>query len=139
MDVNDLRATWRILLDENLSRAEARAHARAPSKPSPLPRPRPALPCPILPCPALPCPALPRCAPSPPCACPAPSAYAMARHAPTRGLHEPAWCAVPQAKEMLLMAEEAVGDRKLEGSLTLRQLRRYLSSSLQHTGAQQRT
>lgn len=36
------------------------------------------------------------------------------------------------------MAEEAVGDRKLEGSLTLRQLRRYLSSSL-HTAAQQRT
>ena len=36
----------------------------------------------------------------------------------------------PQAKEMLLMAEEAVGDRKLEGRLTLRQLRRYFSSSL---------
>ena len=55
-----------------------------------------------------------------------------------RGLREPAWCAAPQAKEMLLMAEEAVGDRKLEGRLTLRQLRRYLSSSL-HTAAQQRT
>ncbi len=41
----------------------------------------------------------------------------------------------PQAKEMLLMAEEAVGDRKLEGRLTLRQLRRYFSSSLRD-GAQ---
>ena len=28
------------------------------------------------------------------------------------------------------MAEEAAGDRKLEGRLTLRQLRRYFSSSL---------
>ena len=44
----------------------------------------------------------------------------------------------PQAKEMLLMAEEAVGDRKLEGRLTLRQLRRYFSSSLRD-GAQQGT
>ena len=44
---------------------------------------------------------------------------------------------LPQAKEMLLMAEEAVGDRKLEGRLTLGQLRRYLSRSL-HTGSQQR-
>ena len=44
----------------------------------------------------------------------------------------------PQAKEMLLMAEEAVGDRKLEGRLTLRQLRHYFSSSLRD-GAQQGT
>ena len=44
----------------------------------------------------------------------------------------------PQAKEMLLMAEEAVGDRKLEGRLTLRQLRRYFSSSLRD-GARQGT
>ena len=40
---------------------------------------------------------------------------------------------VRQAKEMLLMAEEAVGDRKLEGRLTLGQLRRYLSSGLHKT------
>ena len=106
-----------------------------PSPPCSPPPPRPALPCPALPRPAPLRPIAPTSLPHQ--LCPTPSAHGTA-HTPTRGLCDPAWCVAPQAKEMLLMAEEAVGDRKLEGRLTLRQLRRYLSSSL-HTGAPQRT
>ena len=93
VDVDDLRSTWRLLLDENLSRAEARA-SRAPF-PRPLLRPSRRL-----------------LRPSPPTKC----------HQTSPNVTE-LW----QAKEMLLMAEEAVGDKKLEGRLTLSQLRRFLS------------